>query len=132
MNRFVKEVFDAHVLIQCWFSDPAAHQQAGTELLARFSPAFSMVTVTGYRLDYPALCAFFREQRGTKIGLEINVEAPVVIAENEAGAVVAYQERQQLPGQPETLRYSTVVFEVDTDGKVLWRHLHETAAANGH
>jgi hypothetical protein len=34
-----------------------------------------------------------------------------------------------LPGQPETLRYSTVLFVVDAEGKILWRHLHETPAA---
>lgn len=129
MNRFVKEVFDAHVLIQRWFSDAAAPQQVCDELLARFSPAYSMVTLTGHRLDHPALCAFFGAQRGAKSGLKIDVEAPVVIAESESGAVIAYQERQQLPGQPETLRYSTAVFEVDAQGKILWRHLHETQAA---
>ena len=129
MNRFVKEVFDAHVLIQRWFSDCDAPQQVCNELLARFSPAYSMVTLTGQRLDYPALCACFRAQKGAKPGLKIDVEAPVVIAENTAGAVIAYQERQPLPGQPETLRYSTVVFAVDEAGSILWRHLHETAAA---
>jgi hypothetical protein len=129
MNRFVKEVFDAHVLIQRWFSDSGAPEQVCDELLTRFSPAYSMVTITGHRLDHPALCAFFRAQRGAKSGLKIEVEEPVVIAESEKGAVIAYQERQQLPGQPETLRYSTVVFEVDAEGMILWRHLHETPAA---
>ncbi len=129
MNRFVKEVFDAHVLIQRWFSDAQAAEQTCDDLLARFSPAYSMVTITGHRLDYPALCAFFRTQRGAKAGLNIEVEKPVVITESEKGAAVAYQERQQLPGQPETLRYSMVVFEMDVQGKILWRHLHETPAA---
>jgi hypothetical protein len=129
MNRFVKEVFEAHELIQRWFSDSGAPEQVCDELLARFSPAYSMVTITGHRLDHPALCAFFRAQRGAKSGLKIEVEEPVVIAESEKGAVIAYQERQQLPGQREMLRYSTVVFEVDAEGMILWRHLHETAAA---
>lgn len=129
MNRYVKEVFDAHVLIQRWFTDSAAPEQVCDELLARFSPAYSMVTITGHRLDHPALCAFFRAQRGAKSGLKIEVEKPVLIADSEKGAVVAYQERQQLPGQPETLRYSTVLFVTDAEGKILWRHLHETSAA---
>ncbi|MBU9821886.1 DUF4440 domain-containing protein [Rahnella sp. BCC 1045] len=129
MNCFVKEVFEAHELIQRWFSDSGAPEQVCDELLARFSPAYSMVTITGHRLDHPALCAFFRAQRGAKSGLKIEVEEPVVIAESEKGAVIAYQERQQLPGQPETLRYSTVLFVVDAEGKILWRHLHETPAA---
>jgi len=128
MNRFVKEVFDAHELIQRWFSDATAPQSVCDELLARFSPAYSMVTLTGKQLDYPTLCGFFAAQRGAKTGLQIEVEHPVLVAESAEHGVVTYRERQQLPGETATLRYSTVVFEVDGQGQVLWRHLHETAA----
>ncbi|MGC6388841.1 DUF4440 domain-containing protein [Ewingella sp. S1.OA.A_B6] len=129
MNRFMKEVFDAHELIQRWFSDVNAPQSVCDALLARFSPDYSMVTLTGHPLDYPKLCAFFAAQRGTKAGLKIQVDHAVLMAESADHAVVAYQERQQLPGQAETLRYSTVVFDVDAQGKVLWRHLHETSGS---
>lgn len=128
MNRFVKEVFDAHELIRQWLGDAHSPQAICDELLARFSAEYSMVTLTGHRLDYAALCAFFTAQHGAKSGLEIQIEQPVVIAESESSAVMTYQERQQLPGQTATLRYSTVVFSVDGQGKILWRHLHETAA----
>lgn len=129
MNRYIKEVFDAHELIQRWFTDAAAPQSVCDELLARFSPAYSMVTLTGQLLDYPQLCGFFAAQRGAKAGLHIDVGQPVLIAESAQHGVVTYQERQHLPGQAATLRYSTVVFEVDAQGNLLWRHLHETAAA---
>ena len=129
MNRYIKEVFDAHELIQRWFTDAAAPQSVCDELLARFSPTYSMVTLTGHLLDYPKLCGFFAAQRGAKAGLHIHVGQPVLIAESAQHGVVTYQERQQLPGQAATLRYSTVVFEVDAQGNLLWRHLHETAAA---
>ncbi|MBF7978443.1 MULTISPECIES: DUF4440 domain-containing protein [Rahnella] len=128
MNRFVKEVFDAHELIRQWLGDTNSPQAICDELLARFSADYSMVTLTGHRLDYAALRAFFKAQHGAKTGLEIQVEQPELIAESEMSAVVTYQERQQLPGQTATLRYSTVVFSVDAQGKILWRHLHETAA----
>lgn len=129
MNRFVKEVFDAHELIRQWLGDADSSQAICDELLARFSADYSMVTLTGHRLDYAELRAFFTAQHGAKTGLEIQVEQPELIAESEFSAVVTYQERQQLPGQTATLRYSTVVFSVDGQGKILWRHLHETAAA---
>lgn len=128
MNRFVKEVFDAHELIQQWLGDPNAPSPVCDALLARFSPDYTMVTLTGKPLDYPALCAFFAAQRGVKAGLQIQVEEPVVIAQSATGAVVTYQERQKMPGQVATLRYSTVIFEADEAGLILWRHLHETAA----
>lgn len=130
MNRFIKEVFDAHELIQRWFSDAAAPQSVGDQLLARFSPAYSMVTLSGQQLDYPALCAFFAARRGAAVGLQIDVEHLVLIAEGVNHGVVTYQERQQLPGQNTTFRFSTVVFELDPRGKVLWRHLHETEATD--
>ena len=44
------------------------------------------------------------------------------------GRVVSYREKQSLPGQSATLRYSTVVFERQPN-VLVWRHLHETAAA---
>ena len=129
MNRYIQEVLDAHELIQRWFSDAAAPQSICDELLARFSPAYSMVTLTGHQLDYSKLRGFFAAQRGAKADLQIDVGQPVLIAEGAQHGVVTYEERQQLPGQAATLRYSTVVFEVDTQGNILWRHLHETAAA---
>lgn len=128
MNRYFQEVLDAHELISRWLGEARAPQAVCETLLARFSPAFSMVVLSGNRLDYTGLCAFFRTQGGAKAGLEIGIENMQLVAESATGAVVSYQERQQLPGQNATLRYSTVVYELGADGKVMWRHLHETAA----
>ena len=70
----------------------------------------------------------FRAHRAAKPGLEIEIEEMKLVAEWPTGAVVSYREKQSLPGQSATLRYSTVVFERQPN--VLgWRHLHETAAA---
>ncbi|MEI2264925.1 DUF4440 domain-containing protein [Erwinia sp. CGal63] len=127
MNRYFQEVLDAHELIRRWLGNASTPTEVCENLLARFSPAYSMVTTSGARLDYAALDAFFRTQRGAKAGLNIDIAAMQVIAESEKGATVVYQEKQQLPGQEATLRFSTVVFEVNQQGQVIWRHLHETA-----
>ncbi|MFG1175129.1 DUF4440 domain-containing protein [Erwiniaceae bacterium CAU 1747] len=127
MNRYFQEVLDAHDLIRSWLGDASAPVEVCDSLLARFSPAYTMVTPGGGQLDYTALASFFRTQRGVKAGLEIAIENMQLIAESPTGATVTYQERQQLPGQGATLRFSTVVFESGTEGRVLWRHLHETA-----
>ncbi|GBU14589.1 hypothetical protein AwEntero_31900 [Enterobacterales bacterium] len=129
MNRYFQEVLDAHQLIRRWLGEASAPQEVCESLLGRFSSAFSMVGISGNRLDTAGLSAFFRTQGGAKSGLEIEIENMQLVAESATGAVVTYQERQQLPGQNATLRYSTAVYELDEGGKVMWRHLHETAAA---
>ncbi|MCI1678145.1 MAG: DUF4440 domain-containing protein [Ewingella americana] len=129
MNRYFQEVLDAHDLIANWLGDANSSQTTCDQLLGRFSPHYSMVTLSGHVLDFEKLCGFFQSQHGAKNGLQIEIADMKLVAESADGAVVSYQERQQLPGQNATLRYSTVVFSVDAEGKVIWRHLHETAAA---
>lgn len=76
-----------------------------------------MISLADYIFPRPA---------GARPGLEIEIDNMQLIAESAAGATVTYQERQQLPGQEATLRFSTVVFELGADNQVVWRHLHET------
>ncbi|MGJ0480163.1 DUF4440 domain-containing protein [Pantoea agglomerans] len=127
MNRYFKEVLDAHELIRSWLGNKDAHDDVCEELLARFSPAYSMVTPGGAMLDFTALNTFFRTQRGVRPGLDVDICDMQIVAESESNATVIYKERQQLPGQSATLRFSTVVFEVNDAGNVMWRHLHETS-----
>ncbi|MDC9595088.1 DUF4440 domain-containing protein [Xenorhabdus sp. IM139775] len=127
MNRYFQEVLDAHELIRCWLGDSSTHPDVCENLLARFSPAYSMVTPSGALLDYTTLNTFFRTQCGAKAGLQIEIEYMQVIAESDKGATVTYQECQIIPEQSSTLRFSTVVFELDHEGRVIWRHLHETS-----
>lgn len=125
MNPYFTEVIDAHIAIERWLCKGAGEEQA---LLARFTPDFSMIALNGAPLDFTALCAFFRAHRAAKPGLEIVIEEMKLVAEWPTGAVVSYREKQSLPGQSATLRYSTVVFERQPNA-LGWRHLHETAAA---
>lgn len=127
MNRYFKEVLDTHVLIRHWLGDAEAHADLCDKLLSRFSPTFSMVTPDGALLDFAALHAFFSTQRGARPGLHIEIIDLQLIAENERGATVTYEEIQQLPGQQATRRFSTAVFERDNEGHAIWRHLHETS-----
>lgn len=127
MNRYFKEVLDAHELIKDWLGNKKAKDEVCENLLARFSPAYSMVTTGSKLLDFTTLNSFFRTQRGTRPGLEIGISDMPVIAESANGATVAYKELQQLPEQSPTLRFSTVVFELKQNGDVIWHHLHETS-----
>lgn len=127
MNLFLKEVLDAHELIKEWLGNETAKDEVCEDLLARFSPAYSMVTTGGGLLDFTTLNSFFRTQRGARPGLAIEISDMRVIAESDIGATVVYKELQQLPDQSPTLRFSTVVFESKPNGKIIWRHLQETA-----
>lgn len=78
MNRWFKEVLDAHVAIERWLGRGEGDVQA---LLGRFSPDYSMIPLNGVPLDMHALNAFFTAAGGSKPGLEIQVDALSVIAE---------------------------------------------------
>jgi hypothetical protein len=125
MNRWTTEIIDAHIAIENWLGRGEGNIDA---LLARFSPDFTMVTPGGVSLDHAALCQFFRAQGGMRGGLKITVDNIALLAEWPGGAALRYCERQNLPQQPASLRWSTVIFQLAGDN-IQWRHLHETTQA---
>ncbi len=74
-----------------------------------------MITPGGICLDYPALGAFSSAARVSP-GLVIVVEHIDLVAEWPEGAALRYRERQQLPGEAETVRWSTVILKGKEDG----------------
>ena len=122
MNPYKDEIIHAHAAIESWLSKGMGSIDA---LIARFAADFTMITPGGVCLDYPALGAFFQAQRGGRPGLVIVVEHIDLVAEWPEGAALRCRERQQLPGQAETVRWSTVILKRER-GRIVWRHLHET------
>lgn len=122
MNPYKDEIIHAHAAIENWLSKGMGSLEA---LIARFAADFTMITPGGVCLDYPALGAFFQAQRACCPGLVIVVEHIDFVAEWPEGAALRYRERQQLPGQAETVRWSTVILKRER-GRIVWRHLHET------
>jgi hypothetical protein len=125
VNPYVNEVKTAHIAIENWLGKGEGDVQA---LLAGFAADFSMVTPAGGELDFATLGSFFLGQKAARPGLKIELSDIEIVAEWPAGAVVSYREKQTLPGQPSTLRHSTVVFSRQAD-RPLWLRLHETTAA---
>lgn len=121
MNIWFKEVIEAHVAIEQWLGTSKGELEA---LLARFAKDYSMVALSGAKLDYPALCGFFRTSGGSREGLAIEVDSLQLLDEWPQGAAVLYRETQTLNGST-TVRWSTVIFRKE-GSKVLWRHLQET------
>jgi hypothetical protein len=124
-SEYFDEVIQAHVAIEQWL---AVEQDASEleHLLTRFSPQFSMVSPLGRVLDFEALSELFMLAGGRKLGFRIELGELRGIALYDGGAVVSYRERQTDATGLHSDRRSTVVFEKQADGKVLWRHLHET------
>ena len=124
-SDYFDEVIQAHVAIEQWFAveeDDAALDR----LLTRFSPQFSMVSPLGRVLDLQALGALFRMAGGQKRGFRIELSELRGMALHEHGAVVSYREQQTDATGLHSDRRSTVVFEKEASGKVIWRHLQET------
>lgn len=125
-NPFFDDVLSTHALIRDWLSGEATAPEHCAQLLARFSPAFTMVAPGGKQLDHAGLTTFFRAAGGSRPGLQMRLSDLVFIQESAAGATVSYRECQSLPGGENTERLSTVVYDKTPAGALLWRHLHET------
>jgi len=125
MNPYISEIIDAHIAIENCLGQGEGDQDA---LLSRFSSDFTMVAPSGVSFDYATLCNFFQTQRGARAGLKIVVENIELVAEWSEGAALRYTEKQTLPGQATTSRWSTVILQRQGE-KIIWRHLHETAQA---
>ena len=122
---YFDEVSQAHVAIEQWLAEEQ-DASALEQLLTRFSPQFSMVSPLGRVLDFEALSELFQMAGGKKLGFRIELSELRGIALYEEGAVVSYREQQTDATGLHSDRRSTVVFEKQSDGRLIWRHLHET------
>lgn len=127
-HPFFQEVVATCADIEAWFGGRAA-PAALADLMARFSPPFSMVTLPGARIDLAAVQAMFAQSHGRCPGLRIEIDELEEIHACDNGAVVAYRERQSDGAGNDSVRRSTAVFERDASGRIVWRHLHETPVA---
>ncbi|KVP69097.1 hypothetical protein WL40_27870 [Burkholderia ubonensis] len=127
-NPYFQEVIDAHVDIEAWLSGRAEPGRLAT-LLARFSPQFSMIALQGAPIDYAGVDALFSQGWSARPGLRIGIDECREIAACDGGAVIGYRETQTDGTGRRTVRRSTVVFERDAHGRIVWRHLHETPVA---
>jgi len=122
---YFDEVIQAHVAIEQWLAEERDDSEL-EQLLSRFSPQFSMISPLGRVLDFEALSELFQMAGGKKLGFRIELSELRGIALYDGGAVVSYREQQTDATGLHSDRRSTVVFEKDADGRLIWRHLHET------
>ena len=122
---YFDEVIQAHVAIEQWLAEERDDSEL-EQLLSRFSPQFSMISPLGRVLDFEALSELFQLAGGKKLGFRIELSELRGVALYDGGAVVSYREQQTDATGLHSDRRSTVVFEKDADGTLIWRHLHET------
>jgi hypothetical protein len=122
---YFDEVIQAHVAIEQWLAEERDNSEL-EQLLSRFSPQFSMISPLGRVLDFEALSELFQLAGGKKLGFRIELSELSGVALYEGGAVVSYREQQADATGLHSDRRSTVVFEKKADGRLIWRHLHET------
>ena len=58
MNPYLQEVLDAHVLIERWLSQGEGSAEA---LMSRFAAEFTMIPLSGEKMDYPTVSRFFHQ-----------------------------------------------------------------------
>ncbi|CRL48738.1 MULTISPECIES: DUF4440 domain-containing protein [Pseudomonas] len=124
-THYFDEVIQAHVAIEQWLAEEQDDSEL-EQLLSRFSPQFSMISPLGRVLDFEALSELFQLAGGKKLGFRIELSELRGVALYDGGAVVSYREQQTDATGLHSDRRSTVVFEKDADGTLIWRHLHET------
>ena len=78
MNPYLQEVLDAHVLIERWLSHGEGSAEA---LMKRFAADFTMIPLSGEKMDYPTVSRFFHHSGGSRPGLDIVVDQMEIISE---------------------------------------------------
>ncbi|MGD1730352.1 DUF4440 domain-containing protein, partial [Klebsiella pneumoniae] len=90
-----------------------------------FAADFTMIPLSGEKMDYPTVSRFFHNAGGSRPGLDIVVDQMEIISEWHDGAAVLYRESQTLADSSQNVRWSTAIFQ-HAEGKIVWRHLQET------
>jgi hypothetical protein len=131
------EIEALHDFFTGWFNGalPESDEVFARGLADRFNPDFEIVLPSGTVHDRDAIMASIRQAWGTNPGFNATVRDVRVLGEwlpgdSGAGLVLAAYVEAQTGARNTTpadnLRRSTVLFE-RIAGRLVWRHLHETA-----
>jgi len=131
------EIEALHILFTTWFNGTVSEtvDEFTGNLTSHFHPDFEIILPSGTAMQLDTLLATIVRARGSNPDFPIEIHDVRVLGEwpqDESGSgliMAGYVEaqfgaRNSIP--PENLRISTVLFE-RTAGRLLWRHVHETA-----
>lgn len=121
------EIHHLHDKLQAWFrADVGA--DALDDLMTHFCADFSMVGISGRRLDRDAVQALFASAHGARPGLQIAIEAVQTVSAPLPLAVLRYREGHSTDGGTPAWRESLAVLRQE-QGRWCWLALHEVQAA---
>lgn len=120
------EIHELHDVLQAWFrADVGA--DALDDLMAHFCADFSMVGISGRRLDRAAVQALFAGGHGARPGLQISIEAVQTVEAPLPLAVLRYREGHAVGAGDTAWRESLAVLRQE-QGRWRWLALHEVVA----
>ncbi|HIE1098637.1 MULTISPECIES: DUF4440 domain-containing protein [Stenotrophomonas] len=121
------EIHHLHDKLQAWFrADVGA--DALDDLMTHFCADFSMVGISGRRLDCDAVQALFAGGHGARPGLQISIDSIQVVDAPSPLAVLRYREGHSIDGGAPAWRESLAVLRQEA-GRWHWLALHEVATA---
>ncbi|CCP17014.1 hypothetical protein SMRA8_2784 [Stenotrophomonas maltophilia RA8] len=120
------EVHHLHDKLQAWFRAEMG-ADALDDLTAHFCADFSMVGISGQRLDRKAVQALFAGVHGARPGLQISIEAVQAVEAPSPLAVLRYREGHSIDGGEPAWRESLAVLRQEA-GRWRWLALHEVQA----
>jgi len=121
------EIHLLHDTLQAWFRAEVA-ADALDDLMEHFCADFSMVGISGRRLDRAAVQALFVGGHGARPGLRIAIEALQAVDAPSPLAVLRYREGHSIDGGTPAWRESLAVLRQE-QGRWCWLALHEVAVA---
>ncbi|MHC1651851.1 DUF4440 domain-containing protein [Stenotrophomonas maltophilia] len=121
------EIHHLHDKLQAWFR-AAVGADALDDLMMHFCADFSMVGISGRRLDRDAVQALFVGGHGARPGMRIAIEAVQAVDAPLPLAVLRYREGHSIDGGTPVWRESLAVLRQE-QGHWRWLALHEVPAA---
>jgi len=121
------EVIELHEFFEQWY-----RAELKPEAFGRFERAlaegFVIVNPSSSMLPRDAILEAVHAARGSDASARIRIENFVVRRREGDLLIATYEERQQLDGEPERARLSTVVLRADDSAPNgwVWLHVHET------
>lgn len=121
------EIHLLHDKLQAWFR-AEIEADALADLMGHFCADFSMVGISGRRLDRAAVQALFVGGHGARPGLRIAIEAVQAVEAPSPLAALRYREGHAVGEGETTWRESLAVLRQE-DGRWRWLALHEVTVA---
>ncbi|NJN15157.1 MAG: DUF4440 domain-containing protein [Oscillochloris sp.] len=126
------EIVELHNFFMAWLAgDLVKNMDSFARCAGTMAEGFAIITPAGGLIEREALLAALYSAHGSRPGLRIWIEQPVLRRREGKLTLVTYEEWQEEQGRT-TARRSTVLFRDDPQASqgLSWVHVHETWMAS--